>query len=90
MVQPVDHGSRFHPSTPARERGERKVSNIAALQEAVLALPEEDYARFREWFRELDWDRWDQQIDADSVKGKLDFLIALAQVAKGKGALQEF
>ncbi len=65
------------------------MSNIAALQEAVLALPEEDYARFREWFSELDWDRWDRQIEADSVKGKLDFLIAEAQEAKEKGTLRE-
>ena len=66
------------------------MSNIAALQEAVLALPEEDYARFRAWFSQLNWDRWDQQIEADSVKGKLDSLIAEAQKAKETGTLQEF
>ena len=89
-MQPVDHGARFHPSTPARERGGKKVSTIAALQEAVLALPEEDYARFRAWFSQLDRYRWDQQIEADSKQGKLDFLIAEAQEAKEKGTLQEF
>ncbi len=66
------------------------MSNIAALQEAVLALPEEDYARFRAWFGQLDWERWNRQIEADSEQGKLDFLIAEAQEAKRKGTLQEF
>ncbi len=65
------------------------MSNIATLQEAVLALPEEDYARFRAWFSQLDRDRWDQQIEADSVKGKLDSLIAEAQEAKETGTLRE-
>ena len=88
-MQPVDHGARFHPSTPARERGGKKVSTIAALQEAVLGLPEEDYARFRAWFSQLDRDRWDHQIEADSKQGKLDFLIAEAQEAKEKGTLRE-
>ena len=65
------------------------MSDIAALQEAVLALPEEDYARFRAWFSELDWEKWDRQIEADSEQGKLDFLIAEAQEAKEKGTLRE-
>lgn len=30
------------------------MADITALQEAVLALPEKDYARFRAWLRELD------------------------------------
>ena len=66
------------------------MSDITVLQEAVLALPKEDYARFRAWFREMDWDRWDRQIGADSEQGKLDFLIAEAQEAKRKGTLQRF
>ncbi len=65
------------------------MSDIAALQEAVLSLPEEDYARFRAWFSELDWQKWDRQIEADSEQGKLDFLIAEAQEAKEKGTLRE-
>ena len=65
------------------------MSDIAALQEAVLALPEEDYARFRAWFSELDWQKWDRQIEADSEQGKLDFLIAEAQEAKEKGTLRK-
>ena len=64
--------------------------DITPLQEAVLALPAEDYARFRAWFSELEWEKWDRQIEEDSEQVKLDFLIAEAQVAKEKGTLQKF
>jgi hypothetical protein len=65
------------------------MSDIAAIQEAVLALPEADYARFREWFSELDWEKWDQRIETDSETGKLDSLIAEALEAKEEGTLRE-
>lgn len=73
----------------ARARGEWEMSDITALQEAVLALPEDDYARFRAWFSELDWEKWDRQIVEDSEQGKLDFLVAEAQEAKRTGTLRE-
>jgi len=65
------------------------MSNITALQKAVLALPEEDYTRFRVWFSELDWERWDRQIEADSEQGKLNFLVAEGQEAKETGTLRK-
>ena len=66
------------------------MSDITALQEAVMALPEADYARFRQWFSELDWEKWDRRIEEDSAQGELDPLIAEAFEAKEKGALREF
>ena len=65
------------------------MSDITALQEAVLALSEADYARFRKWFSELDWEKWDQQIEAASEQGKLDSLIAEAFESKKTGTLRE-
>ncbi len=65
------------------------MADITALQEAVLALPDDDYARFRQWFSELDWEKWDRQIEEDSAEGKLDHLIAEALEAKEKGTLRE-
>ena len=65
------------------------MADITTLQEAVLALPEEDYALFRAWFSELDWEKWDRQIETDSEQSKLDFLIAEAQEAKERGTLRE-
>ena len=63
------------------------MADITALQEAVLALPDDDYARFRQWFSELDWEKWDRQIEEDSVEGKLDHLVAEAFEAKEKGII---
>lgn len=65
------------------------MSDITALQEAILALPEAEYARFRKWFSELDWEKWDQRIEVDSKQGKLDSLIAEAFESKEKGTLRE-
>ena len=62
------------------------MSNITEIQGAILALPEADYLQFRQWFNELDWAKWDRQIEADSENGKLDFLIAEAHEAKEKAA----
>jgi hypothetical protein len=51
------------------------MSRVSKIQAAIEALCEEEYAQLRQWFSELDWERRDQQIEADSESGKLDFLI---------------
>lgn len=66
------------------------MSSITEIQQAILSLPKADYHQLRHWFNELDWERWDQQIEADSKSGTLDFLIAEAFEAKEKGTLKEF
>ena len=63
-------------------------TNIAKIQEEILALSKTDYQQLRQWFNELDWDEWDRQIEVDSNAGKLDFLIAEALEAKEKGTLK--
>lgn len=63
------------------------MSTIAEIQQAILALPENDYVLLRQWFSELDWKKWDEQIEADSQDGKLDFLAAQALQAKSEGPL---
>ena len=63
------------------------MSSITEIQQAILSLPEADYLQLRHWFNELDWEKWDRQIEADSESGKLDFLIAEAFEAK-KGHTQ--
>ena len=62
---------------------------VAEIQQAILELPESDYAQLRRWFHELDWERWDAEIEQDSRDGKLDFLIAQVAQAKADGTLQE-
>lgn len=63
------------------------MSRIAKIQQEILALSQTDYIQFRQWFSELDWEKWDQQIESDSDAGKLDFLIDEALEEKKKETL---
>ena len=63
--------------------------SITEIQEAILDLPDTEYARLRQWLSDLDWDRWDKQIEADSEAGKLDFLAAEAGEAIDLRPLEE-
>ena len=65
------------------------MSSVTEIQQAILSLPEADYLQLRHWFNELDWEKWNRQIEADSEYGKLDFLIAKAFDAKEKGTLKD-
>ena len=78
----------IHVSTAASRQGGNTVTNIAKIQEEILALSETDYLQLKQWFDELAWEKWDRQIEEDSNAGKLDFLIAEALEAKEKGTLK--
>ena len=54
--------------------GRLTMSKVEESEKAIDALPEEEYIRLRQWFSDKDWQKWDQQIEADSESGKLDFL----------------
>jgi len=45
---------------------------LQELEQTVSHLPPNELARFREWFREFDAARWDDQIEADATNGSLD------------------
>jgi hypothetical protein len=66
------------------------MAKVEEIQAAIESLREEEYIRLREWFSEKDWKKWDNQIEADSEAGKLDFLIKEARSEKAKGKLQDF
>ena len=65
------------------------MSKVEELEKAIDALPEEEYVQLRQWFSEKDWHKWDQQIEADSKSGKLNFLLQEALEAKSKNKLRE-
>lgn len=65
------------------------MSKVEDLEKAIDALPEEEYVQLRQWFSEKDWHKWDQQIEADSKSGKLNFLLQEALEAKSKNKLRE-
>ena len=64
---------------------------ISEIQEAILSLREHEFAELKKWLSALEaerrWKAWDEQIEADSDAGKLDFLVAEALEAKANGTL---
>ncbi len=65
------------------------MSSVDQIKAAINALPKPEYNQLREWFSEMDWQLWDQQISSDSEEGKLNFLIEEAQDEKKNGSLKE-
>ena len=65
------------------------MSRVAEIQEAIIGLSKSDYAKLRRWLNEYDWEEWDQQIEADSDDGELDFLVSEAYGAKRQGTLED-
>lgn len=65
------------------------MKTVAEIQQAILELPESDYAQLSHWFHELDWEQWDAEIEQDSRDGNLDFLLGQAAQANDDGTLQE-
>ena len=50
------------------------MSRVEEIEAAIDDLPPEEYRRVVEWFRVREQRRWDEQMDADSFAGRLDFL----------------
>jgi len=65
------------------------VRDIEELKVRVRSLPEEDFSQFRDFFYQLEEERWDRQIEADSKVGKFDKLIAKAREEFDRGRARE-
>ena len=66
------------------------MSRVEEIEAAIESLPLEEYRRIMEWFRLREQGRWDEQMDADSVAGKLDFLFDEAESESSNGQLREW
>jgi hypothetical protein len=66
------------------------MNRIEEIEAAIDGLPPEDYRRIVQWFRERDQMLWDEQLDADSSAGKLDFLFAEAESESARAPLREW
>ncbi len=62
---------------------------VEQLQTEIERLSSQDFLRLRQWFAEKDWEQWDQQLEADTVSGKLNFLLDEAKDAKQEGTVKE-
>ena len=55
------------------------MERVEEIEAAITNLTPEDYRRLVDWFRGREQTRWDEQMDQDSVAGKLDFLFREAE-----------
>ena len=65
------------------------MSEVQELEARIRRLPREKFAQLREWFLELDQQRWDEQIKQDYKAGKFDKLIAKARKEFAQGNARE-
>ena len=65
------------------------MSKVDELKAEIERLPSEEFTELFQWLSEKDWDRWDQEIEADSQAGRFDFLEREAREEKAKGSLKD-
>ena len=58
------------------------------IKQAVLSLPEAEYAKVMSWLHGLAEDAWDREFEEDVRAGRLDALAAEALEAKARGELK--
>ncbi len=66
------------------------MSRVEEIEAAIDGLSPDDYSRIVEWFRAREHERWDEQLDADSTAGKLDFLFDEIETESAKGSLRDW
>ena len=67
----------------------KPMSKIDELKAEIERLPSQEFAELFRWLSEKDWERWDQEIEADSQAGRLDFLVREAGEEKAKRTLKD-
>ena len=58
------------------------MTKLEKIERSVAELSDAELKAFAEWFAELQWERWDRQLEEDVEAGKLDRL--------AEGALADF
>lgn len=60
------------------------MSTLEQIEAAILTLPSNEFNRLRQWLADVDYQRWDNQLEQDINEGKLDALAeeALADFAE--------
>ncbi len=66
------------------------MSRVEESEAAIEGLTPDEYRRIVQWSRLREQTRWDQQMDADSATGKLDFLFDEVETESAKGPLREW
>lgn len=55
------------------------------IEAAILTLPSDEFQRLRQWVLDVDYQRWDEQLEQDIADGKLEALAeeAIAEFKAG-------
>lgn len=58
---------------------------LEQIESAILQLPPDEYRKLIEWFADLDYQRWNEQLEKDIANGKLEDLAkeAIAEFEAG-------
>ena len=61
------------------------MSTLEQIETAILTLPSDEFQRLRQWFFDVDHQRWDEQLEQDIADGKLEALAeeAIAEFKAG-------
>ena len=61
------------------------MSTLEQIEAAILTLPSDEFEKLRKWFLDLDYQRWDKQLEQDVAAGKLEALAdeAIAEFEAG-------
>jgi hypothetical protein len=66
------------------------MDRVEEIEAAINDLPPDQYRRLADWFLAREQQRWDEQMDRDSLSGKLDFLFDEAESESAQGLLREW
>jgi hypothetical protein len=66
------------------------MDRVEEIEAAIDSLPPEEFHRIAKWFRDREQRLWDEQLDRDSVSGKLDLLFQEADNESKKQPLREW
>ncbi|MGB6297375.1 MAG: hypothetical protein WBF90_14490 [Rivularia sp. (in: cyanobacteria)] len=62
------------------------MSTLKQIEAAILTLSSDEFHQLRQWFFDLDYQRWDEQLEQDIADGKLEALAeeAIAEFKAGR------
>ena len=69
--------------------GASTMSEVEELENRIYNLPREEFAKFRDWFLQLENELWDKQIKSDFQAGKFNHLIEKAREEFAQGKARE-
>ena len=64
------------------------MTGVTEIKQAIMELPETEYAELRRWFIDQDWEQWEREFKEDVKAGRLDSVAEEAMAAKEQGTFR--